>query len=142
MNVMTQAHALTKATVEKAAKAGVKISYAQMFKAALKDCHKKIKEALNNPVVTRLSHKLEILENITDAAGFVVVVGGLCIDWVSCRVNAVQNAPTCDNIEDARFWAKRVQNGNGARGEVVAKSEQIRREKVATKEMIQTVLFA
>lgn len=142
MNVMTQAHALTKATVAKAAKAGVKLNYAELFKAALKDCHKNLKEALINPVVTRLTRKLEILDNITDVAGFVVVVGGLCIDWVSCRVNAVQNAPTCDNIEDARFWATRVQNGNGARGEVVSKAEQIRREKAATQETLQTVLFA
>lgn len=142
MNVMTKAHAMTKATVAEAAKAGVKLSYADMFKAALKDCHKKAKEAMANPVFSRLALKLQILENITDVAGFVVVVGGMCVDWVSHRINAVQNAPTCAFASDAMYWATRVRNGNNESGVVMTKAEQIEIEKANCKQVMNEILFA
>lgn len=123
MNVMKVAHSQAKVI-----KVGTDMTYRQALSIALKQAHKEykaMKQAQVNPVVAMIEKRIATLQAITDQEGFVVVVGGLTVDWTSGKVVNIENAPTCAFASDALYWASRVQNGLGEKGVAMTKKEQI-----------------
>ena len=132
MNVMAQAHEVTRNAVAQAAAIGVKLSYRSLFNAALKDCHKMAKA---NPVqdwkdqaIKDAEQRIAELKAIDTTDGFIVVVGDnirLPLDEVQGKWCKVERASIFWYREDAQRFAGRVVNGNNEVGKVVKKIDQI-----------------
>lgn len=137
MNVMAQAHTITRNTVAQAAAIGAKLEYRPLFAAALKDCHKKAKDMQNelNPVeawkaaeIAKAEKRIAELKAIDTTDGFIVVVGDkarLPLDEVQGKWCSVERASIYWHKEDAQRFAARVINGDKEVGQVVKKVDQI-----------------
>lgn len=132
MNVMKEAHKITRATVDASP---VKLDYRSLFRAALVDLHKKAKAMQIDPVqawkekaIADAQERIKELQAIDTTDGYIVVVGDnirLPLDEVQGKWCRVERASIFWHIEDARRFASRVVNGNNEVGKVVKKIDQI-----------------
>lgn len=140
MNVMAQAHKITRATVDASP---VKLCYRSLFKAALKDCHKMNKQNDWKAAQIKSSEERIVeLEAIEHLDGFIVVVGDnirLPIDEVKGSWCRVEKASIFWYREDAQRLAGRIRNGNNEVGQVVKKIDQIKWEIEEQKKLIESL---
>lgn len=147
MNVMAEAHKITRATVDASP---VKLSYRSLFRAALIDLHKKAKAMqTQTPAVAQFTKAMQDaekriaeLEAIDTTDGYIVVVGDnirLPMNEVQGKWCAVENASIFWNREDAQRFAGRIVNGNGETGQVVKKIDQIAWEISEQRQLIANV---
>jgi len=143
MNVMAKAHELTR-TVMANAEGGV---YATIFKHCLKHFHKEYK-AMQSPFAKIITDtesyiaKLEaaLLDN-EQVQGFIIVIGEgrICSNAELGYSTNVLNAPIYMHLEDAEYYASRVQNGLGEKGEVVGKYSQLKYEVEQQKQLLESL---
>lgn len=147
MNVMAQAHKNTKALI--AQLDYVKLSYRSVFAAQLKIAHKEYKAMqTQTPVVAQFTKAMQDaqkriaqLEAIDTTDGYIVVVGSirLPMNEVQGKWCAVENASIFWYREDAQRFAGRIVNGNGEKGQVVKKVDQIAWEISEQRQLIANV---
>lgn len=146
---MTQAHKMVKTLIAKLSSAArYNGQYAEMLKLALKESHKEFKamqakEA--NPYTVMIDDckaRIVELESIEQRDGYIVVIGEnirLPVQENSNGWTKVENASVFWYIEDARRLAVRVTNGNGEKGQVVLKADQIKWEIEQQRELLATL---
>ncbi|WYV99278.1 hypothetical protein KoPa4_00110 [Pseudomonas phage vB_PpuM-KoPa-4] len=138
MNVMAKAHELARTVVANAPGKGV---YAYTLRHALIHFHKEYK-AMSKYAdqITKTEAFIKELE-AADTQGFIIVIGELrvCVNAELGHATNVLKAPVYMNIEDAVYWASRIQNGKGDKGEVVGKFSQLKYEIEQQKELIKTL---
>lgn len=130
MNVMAQAHKMTRITIEGKKANGLKTaSYRVIFKAQLRIAHKEFKAA-QKPVcqasldaIARMEARLEALKAVKDLSGYVVTIEGQCIDWTKLAIVTIEQAPVCESKNDADYWSTRVRDGRGCYGVAISKFE-------------------
>ncbi|WYV99110.1 hypothetical protein Roomu2_00115 [Pseudomonas phage vB_PpuM-Roomu-2] len=143
MNVMAKAHKLTKLAFKNTdvAVGSAKVSYREVFRIYLKQAHKEYK-AMSKYAdqITKTEAFIKELE-AADTQGFIIVIGELrvCVNAELGHATNVLKAPVYMNIEDAVYWASRIQNGKGDKGEVVGKFSQLKYEIEQQKELIKTL---
>lgn len=131
MNVMAQAHKITRATVDAAP---VKLEYRPLFRAALIDLHKKAKEMnqvelLKADTIAKFEKRIEelrIILNGPDAQKYMVVCGDehpMPINFEATDPKwpwtNVEGATKWNSVQFARSNASKVVNGNQQVGKAV-----------------------
>lgn len=148
MNVMAKAHKATREAYNMVGGKG--ISYKALFRAALKDFHRIAKEQrpVNEAIAQQIASteafvaKLEaaLLDN-EQVQGFIIVIGEgrICSNAELGYSTNVLNAPIYMHLEDAEYYASRVQNGLGEKGEVVGKYSQLKYEVEQQKQLLESL---
>lgn len=144
MNVMAEAHKETKLLIQSMSAEGqaqVKSEklYGRMFAINLKRFHKEYKamqkneqglEAWKDDMIAKAQARIVSLNEVS-RQGYIVIIGDenrVCIDVEAGEAINIEKASVFMYIEDARYWANRVQNGAGEKGSVTLKHEQIKWE--------------
>lgn len=134
MNTMKRAHELTKARIAK----GTIYTYAELMKRHLIQAHTEYKAMTKvNPfdkvIKSTETYIAELEAALLDrdaVQGFIVVTGEgrICVNAEIGHATNVLKAPIYMHLEDAEYYAGRVKNGNGDKGEVVGKYSQLKYE--------------
>ncbi|UOL48591.1 hypothetical protein QGX12_gp053 [Pseudomonas phage Kremar] len=136
MNVMAQAHKMTREAMSKVDKSVCVITYKQTFSVYLRAAHQEFKamkeanpvEAWKDQAIKDAEKRIAELKAIDTTDGFIVVVGDnirLPLDEVQGKWCRVERASIFWHREDAQRFAGRVVNGNNEVGVVVKKIDQI-----------------
>lgn len=142
MNVMAQAHKLTKARIA----AGTIYTYAELMKRHLIQAHseykamQKEKQDKINDMMFQANTFIGKLEAFLPLAkGYIVTTGELriCVNAEVGTLAYILTTPNYDRIEDANYFAKRVRNGHGEGGQVEVWSDRIRWEIQEQKALIE-----
>lgn len=147
MNVMAEAHKRTKAFI---AKGECLMSYAAVLRVTLRHCHSEYKAMqTQSPAVAQFTKAMQDaqkriaeLEAIDTTDGYIVVVGDnirLPMNEVQGKWCRVEDASIFWYREDAQRFAGRIVNGNGEKGQVVKKIDQIKWEISEQRQLIANV---
>lgn len=149
MNVMAQAHKLTRDYIKNAGQFVLQLTtYKELFKSALKQAHKEFKamQAEKNDQIQDMIFQAETFiakleKQLILAKGYVVTVGELrvCVNAEVGHLANVLNMPNYEHVEDARYYATRVKNAKKETGQVEVWADRIRWEIQQQKNMIETL---
>ncbi len=147
MNVMAQAHKLTKLAFKHSAS---NLPYREVFAIYLRQAHKEHKAVQAQQVkadkiadlVFQAGVTIGKLENFLPlASGYIVTTGQhrICVNAEVGYAEHILKVPAYAQIEDARYYANRIKNGHGEQGQVEVWADRIRWEIQEQKALIQTL---
>ncbi len=143
MNVMAQAHKMVKEAISKLSKEARYVGqYARMLKLALKEAHKEFK-AMQNPIAAQIAKTETFIAELkaADTQGFVMVVGEhrVCVNAEIGHAINILMSPIYMRLEDAQYYASRVQNAKGEKGMVIEKLRQLKHEIAEQEKLLETL---